>query len=88
MSAIRVETAGAILEFENGKLFEEVTLVKRKLIGKGDIVGYGIYTGLCEGEVPSATSSKPQVGLQLMFKKVGSLDIDFVSGEITRIHRA
>ncbi|MEA2113526.1 MAG: hypothetical protein U9P63_02615 [Patescibacteria group bacterium] len=53
---------------------------KAREIGRGEIIGFGVFTGLSAEEEPNIFSQEPAKGLQFFFKKENSEQpFDFLS---------
>ena len=76
-----LETKDNIYEYKNGLLTEKDKISRKiKEIGQGEIIGFGIFTGLSIKEEPNIFSQEPNEGLQFFFKKKDSEQpFDFLS---------
>ncbi|MBI5306188.1 hypothetical protein HZB04_01190 [Candidatus Wolfebacteria bacterium] len=76
-----LETKKNIYEYNNDLLIEKDKISnKTREIGNGNIIGFGIFSGLSTDEKPNILSDKPEPNLQFFFKKNGSGRLfDFLS---------
>ena len=76
-----LETKNAAYEYNDDILTEKDKVSqKTRQIGQGEIIGFGIFTGLSIEEEPNIFSQQPAKGLQFFFKKKGSQQLfDFLS---------